>query len=268
MAAPGTLPWTGTTSLQPAGDPVRFWRLWRFQVALRNVDRRSRPTGQWDTYFDSVLRANGAPVVAGRPRLTAGVWNAVVTGANLGRLPWDTPAPSEADLIEYVPPAPTVGADNQPSVDVIRGQVTVHVLLHNRGFPDQAHGDVQVTLLWRRITGWAGKASAAWLPTNVGWTAGITNLLTTGAVPALTGGWQLADPANPRRSPATDLSVGTPRSVSFDVNLGGAGAPAGSLLLLVAVAHAVRDPVVLAEAPLRQLTLDRHHVAVRSVRVR
>jgi hypothetical protein len=268
MAAPGTLPWTGTTSLQPAGDPVRFWRLWRFQVALRNVDRRSRPTGQWDTYFDSVLRANGAPVVAGRPRLTAGVWNAVVTGANLGRLPWDTPAPSEADLIEYVPPAPTVGADNQPSVDVIRGQVTVHVLLHNRGFPDQAHGDVQVTLLWRRITGWAGKASAAWLPTNVGWTAGIINLLTTGAVPALTGGWQLADPANPRRSPATDLSVGTPRSVSFDVNLGGAGAPAGSLLLLVAVAHAVRDPVVLAEAPLRQLTLDRHHVAVRSVRVR
>jgi len=32
--------------------------------------------------------------------------------------------------------------------------------------------------------------------------------------------------------------------------------------------HTPRDPVALAEAPLQQLTLNDHHVAVRSVRVR
>ena len=67
-------------------------------------------------------------------------------------------------------------------------------------------------------------------------------------------------------SPAAPVAAGSPRAVAFDVNLGDFGNK--GLVLLVAVVHSGADPVALAEAPLRQLVLDRHHVAVRSVDLR
>ena len=141
------------------------------------------------------------------------------------------------------------------------------MLVHHRGFPAAPAGDVQVTLLHRLVPKWHGKKSVDWLPGAVGWTAAIAALLQNGTNPALPAGRRLADTTTPRRSPAVAVAAGAPQAVSFDVDLG-TGIKKGTLAILVAVVHTTADAVALSEVPLRQLTLDRRHVAVRSVLLR
>jgi hypothetical protein len=265
MAAPASTYTQAKPSGTPA-DPLGFWRLWRFQVALRKVDRRSEPTGRWDAEFDAVLRANGAPVVGGKAVIDKPFWQSIVTAPNLTQLPWDRPTPSEADLVELLPAETTALAIDKPSVTVPLGPLTVHVMLHHRGFP--AAGDAQVTLLYRLVPKWQAKKSVDWATGAVGWTAAVSALLSAGTAPgALPAGWHLADPATPRRQPAAAVAAGAPQAVSLDLDVG-AGVKKGTLALLVAVVHAGDDPVALSEVPLRQLALDRRHVAVRSVLLR
>jgi hypothetical protein len=266
MAAPTSLPWTRT---HPAGTPADrfgFWKLWRLQAALRRDDLRSEATGVWDAQFDAVLRANAVPTPGGTATITKAYWESKVTGANLTRLPWDTPRPTEADLAEYLPAESNPFGDRQPSVLVPRGVLTAYVMLHHRGAAPAASTDVQTTLLYRVVSSWQAKASTAWLPGAVGWTAAIAALLKDGTNPALPAGWLLADTANPRHPPATDATAGSPSVATFDVDLGTVKDKA--LVLLVAVVHSVNDEVSLTELPLRDLTLASPHVAVRSVLVR
>jgi hypothetical protein len=266
MAAPTSLPWTRT---HPAGTPADrfgFWKLWRLQAALRRDDLRSEATGVWDAQFDAVLRANTVPTPGGTATITKAYWESKVTGANLTRLPWDTPRPTEADLAEYLPAESNPFGDRQPSVLVPRGVLTAYVMLHHRGAAPAASTDVQTTLLYRVVSSWQAKASTAWLPGAVGWTAAIAALLKDGTNPALPAGWLLADTANPRHPPATDATAGSPSVATFDVDLGTVKDKA--LVLLVAVVHSVNDEVSLTELPLRDLTLASPHVAVRSVLVR
>jgi hypothetical protein len=266
MAAPASLPWTRA---HPAGTPTDrfgFWRLWRFQAALRREDLRCEATGVWDAEFDAVLRTNGVPTPGGNATINKTYWESKVTGANLTRLPWDTPRPTEADLAEYLPAEANPFGDRQPSVLVPRSVLTAYVMLHHRGAAVASSGDVQTTLLYRVVSSWQGKASTAWLPANVGWTAAIAKLLTDGTNPALPAGWLLADTTNPRRSPASDAAAGSPAVAAFDVDLSTLADKA--LVLLVAVVHSANDHVSVTESPLRDLTLASPHVAVRSVLVR
>ena len=185
MAAPTSLPWTRA---HPAGDRTadRFgsWRLWRFQTALRREDLRSEPTGVWDAEFDTVLRANGVPTPGGIATITKAYWESKVTGANLTRLPWDTPRPTEADLVEYLPAE--IEPVRRPAAERARAprRADLYVMLHHRGAAPAAQSDVQTTLLYRVVAGWQAKASAAWLPATVGWTAAIATLLKDGTHPA------------------------------------------------------------------------------------
>ena len=268
MTAPASLPWT---QLNPAGtphaDPFGTWKLWRFQAALRHEDLRCVAKGVWDDEFEAVLLANGVPTTpGGSATITKAYWESIVTGVNLSRLPWDTPQPTEADVADYLPAEATPLGDQPPSVLVPAGKITAYVLLHHRGAAPAARADVQTTLLYQVVSSWQGKASTAWLPGAVGWTAAIAGLLTDGTNPALHAGWALADVADPRHSPATDTAAGSPAVATFEVDLRGVKDKA--LVLLVAVVHSANDPVSLTELPLRDLALASPHVAVRSVQVR
>jgi hypothetical protein len=268
MPAPASLPWTRAHPAGTgAGDRFGAWRMWRLQTALRHDDPRSRPNGVWDDVFDAVLRANGVPTPGGVPTITKAYWESKVTGANLDRLPWDTPRPTEADLVEHLLAETNGFGDRQPSVLVPRGVLTAQVMLHHRGATPAAASDVQTTLLYRVVPGWQARATAAqWLPQPVGWTAAVATLLTDGTAPALPAGWLLADTGTPRHSPADAVAAGAPAVVTFDVNLGTLAD--SSLVLLVSVVHSAGDPVSLTELPLRDLVLSSPHVAVRSVLVR
>jgi hypothetical protein len=267
MAAPTSLPWTRAHPAGTgAGDKFASWKLWRLQTALRHDDLRSKATGVWDADFDTVLQANGVPTPGGTNTITKPYWDSKVTGTNLARLPWDSPQPTEADLIEYLPAEANPFGDRQPSVLVPKGVLTAYIVLHHRGATPAAAADVQTTLLYRVVPSWQGKASTAWLTGNVGWTAAIRDLLVNGTTPALPAGWLLADPGNPRHTPASDVAAGSPAIATFDVNLGTVKDKA--VVLLVAVVHSANDAVSLTELPLRDLALASPHVAVRSVLVR
>ena len=266
MPAPASLPWTRALPAGASADKFGFWKLWRLQTALRHDDLRSKATGVWDADFDTVLQANGVPTPGGTNTITKPYWESKVTGANLTRLPWDSPQPTEADLIEYLPAEANPFGDRQPSVLAPKGVLTAYIVLHHRGAAPAALGDVQTTLLYRVAPKWQGKASTDWLPGNVGWTAAIRDLLANGTNPALPAGWLLADPTNPRHSPASDVAAGAPAIATFDVNLGAVKDKA--VVLLVAVVHSANDAVSLTELPLRDLARASPHVAVRSVLVR
>jgi hypothetical protein len=266
MAAPASLPWTKAHPEGTHADRFGAWKLWRFQAALRCEDLRSEAKGVWYDEFDAVLLANGVPTPGGTATITKAYWESKVTGVNINRLPWDTPQPAEADLAEYLPAEANPFGDQQPSVLVPRGVITAYVMLHHRGATPAATADVQTTLLYRVVPSWHGKASTAWLPGAVEWTASIADLLTDGTNSALPAGWVLADMADPRHSPATDTAAGSPAVTTFDVDLSTVKDKA--LVLLVAVVHSANDHVSLTELPLRDLTLASPHVAVRSVQVR
>jgi len=266
MAAPTSLPWNQSQPAGTSADRFGTWKLWRFQAALRHEDLRSEARGVWYAEFDDVLLANGVPTPGGTATITGTYWESKVTGVNLNQLPWDTRQPTEADFAEYLPAEANLFGDGQPSVLVPRGVITAYVMLHHRGATPAATADVQTTLLYRVVSSWQGKASTAWLPDPVGWTAAISDMLTDGTQPVLPAGWVPADTAHPRHSPAADAAAGWPAVATFDVDLSTVEDKA--LVLLVAVVHSAHDHVSLTELPLRELTLASPHVAVRSVQVR
>jgi hypothetical protein len=266
MAAPTTLPWTQAKITAGVTDRTAFWKLWRFQAALRHVDIRAKATGVWDADFDAVLRANGVPIVGGAAQITKAYWESIVTGANLIRTPWDTKDPTEADLVEYLPAETNIYADREPGGTVPRSVLTAYVVIHHRGASPAAAGDIQATLLWRAVPKWQAMASTAWATENVSWAASVTSLLTDGTPPAALGQWHLADTASQRHGPGASAIAGSPAVVTFDVDL--STVANGSLVLLAAVVHSANDHVTINEAPIDQLTRSSPHVAVRSVVVR
>ena len=181
------------------------------------------------------------------PTITKAYWESKVTGANLDRLPWDTPRPSEADLVEHLPAEMNPFGDRQPSVLVPRGVLTCHVMLHHRGAAPAASSDVQATLLYRVVAGWQARASAVgWLPGPVGWTAAIATLLTDGTHAGA------ARRLAPRRHRHAATLAGRRRrrrrrrpSPPSTSNLGTVND--SSLVLLVAVVHSANDHVSLTE---------------------
>ena len=122
-----------------------------------------------------------------------------------------------------------------------------------------------MTLLYRVVSKWQGKASTAWVTGNVGWTAAIAALLKNGTNPALPAGWILAD-SQPRHSPVDDS--GRVLAGGGHVRRRPQHVKDKGLVLLVAVVHSVNDDVSLTELPLLFSTLASPHVAVRSVLVR
>lgn len=270
MAPPSSLPWSLAKPAGTPADPMGFWKLWRFQAALRNVDLRSEPTGTWDAEFDGVLQGNTAPVdAAGKTIINAAFWQSIVTGANAARLPWDTPVPTEADLAEYLPAETAPFGTDRPSVVVPKGRLTAYVMLHHRGAAAAPSTGVQATLLYRTVPHWQGKKSVDWLTDPVGWTDAITALLTNGTAPSLGVVWKLAQTgAEARQSPAADVAAAMPSVATFEVDLSGAEIKDKTLVVLVAVVHSAADPVALTDVPLRQLVLSSPYVAVRSVAIK
>ena len=253
-----------------SGDPFGVWKLWRFQTALRNVDRRSEPTGTWDAEFDARAPAPTAcPTPGGKATIDKPFWQSIVTAPNLTRTPWDDPVPTEADLVEYLPTETTALSVDRPSVVVPLG----HGDRRRAGPPPRLPGRAGRRRAGRRcsyrlVPKWHGKKSVDWLPGAVGWTAAVAALLQNGTNPALPAGWTTGPaPLRQRVSTGADVAAGAPQAVSFDVDLG-TGIKTGTLAILVAVVHTTADAVALSDVPLRQLTLDRRHVAVRSVLLR
>ncbi len=266
IGPPASLTWTRAKHPKPAGDPTGTWRLWQFQAALRALDPRVEPNGDWPLRFDEVLKRAGAPLSGGKRAVTTAFWNTVVTAANVAALPWDGTRPSEADLIEWLPTIGDTLAADGPSCAVPAGPATVQVMLHDRGLPETAPDKVRVALLRFAFGPLAGQKSPAWVPGDVGWTAAVTAFLNNGTAPALPPGWTLVPgTASAAAHPLGPVAAGEPQAVGFDVDF--TGAAAGNLFLLVAVVWSEKDPTTLVDQPLRALTVGNHHVAVRSVRI-
>ena len=61
-----------------------------------------RATGQWDDWFNEVMRDLGAPTVApATVRLDQAFWTLSMQGAPATAEPWDTPRPTHADLLDF-----------------------------------------------------------------------------------------------------------------------------------------------------------------------
>ena len=262
---PASLPWTAGKHPSAAKDRIGVWRLWQFQAALRALDARSEPNGGWPSRFTDTLARAGAPLVSGKRTINGAFWDTVMSAANVASLPWDGARPSEADLLEWLPDIDDARPIDVPSTSMPAGPATVQILLHDRGFPAVAPADVRVALLRKTIGPWKGTKSNAWAAGNVGWTTAVRNFLTSsGAAPTLADGWQVVT-SSPSAVPLAPVTAGSPQAVSFDTDF--TGTANDSLVLLVAVVSSSKDEVAMAEAPLRDLTLANHHVAVRSVRI-
>jgi hypothetical protein len=200
---------------------------------------------------------------------------------------WGAGEPTEADLLEIAEPSglpfpgqglpvanafvnlpgwllPMAGAMGLP-----RALHKVDVLVHYRDLTALAPDQVTVTLLRGALPlalpDWATVAVGADLKTR------ITELL-TGPTPAgwaPPAGWALADTAVPKRNPNFKIDAGTPRVVTFEMDLASAGLPVAlKFYVLLAVVSATPDPVSVADldgATLRDLVLRSHHVAVRII---
>jgi len=90
------------------GANVDTEKLRRFQAALRSStgDVRVRATGQWDVYFNEVLREHGAPTLPTPPNVVAlntAFWNSTVAAPHGSAEAWSTARPTEADLYDFTP---------------------------------------------------------------------------------------------------------------------------------------------------------------------
>jgi len=262
VPAPGhaTLP----MSAQPAGASVSqrlaLHELWVLQTAMHAHDPLVRPNGQWSPEFVSRLVAAGAPTTGpNQPRVTLPFWTAQLAAGTPYADPWDTPAPTEADLMELIVDRPV--ATGSAASGLVAGPSRVDVLVHRRSAPDPQAEVPWVLLIRRQVTG----ASAAWAALAVPWAAAVTAAVPTGAPPAapLGDSWQVAAAM---QQPTGSLTARTPRSVTFAVDF--STAPAGSQWLLVAVAGSASDPPVIPAGTLGPAVMGSRHLACRSIRIR
>jgi hypothetical protein len=277
-AAPTSLPWVQTS---PFINPEA---LRRFQAALRakTGDARVRATGQWDSYFNEVLRDLGAPLLPPLPSTTVSIdknfWNAAMVAPHATAEPWATAAPTEADLYD-LSAALVEGDLGQTSCALPAQKLRVDVVVHRRGLDPIDGANVRVTLL-RWIDPKTKKAAkwndhTTWFAGNVGWTPAVNEVLnsadgkTTKTVDA---GWQfvLGSATQSHRLTLAGQTLDSTHAgiATFDLDLSAARRDA--VVLLVAVIRAgtaPADDVALAPATLQDLALTSRNVAVRSVRV-
>ncbi|MGI9052152.1 MAG: hypothetical protein ACR2HQ_05795 [Ilumatobacteraceae bacterium] len=278
LAAPTSLDWT-RSFFDLDNDGLR-----RFQSALRSRsgDQRVRPTGEWDDYFNEVLRDLGAPLrlppaAPNTVSINEAFWNAQMTGAHATRDPWGSGPPTEEDLYELTA-ALAEGDLQRTSCSLGKVDAKVDVVVHHRGLGSLDGADVRVTLLrwidpktknrarWNDHTTWF--AADPLLP--VPWTAAVNEVLNS--APGTTtqnfaGGWAfVGTTAATRRQTLAGQTLDPMRSgvATFDLSL--TGRKKNDVVLLVAVVRA-GGPIALAPATLEELALTSPSVAVRSLRV-
>ena len=212
-----------------------------------------------------ILADNGATPPS-NAEITETLWNTIMTSANVGEVPWEGAEPTEADLEELRPHhAAREQVVTRASDCIPKGPVQIDVLVHHRGRTPVSKEHVNVALLRKLVANHATTAPPKWAAGDVPWRDAVNELLTTGSTSELfDAGWQFAD-STKVRAPQSDVEVRTPRAVTFADDL--SGVKIGTLVLYVAIVHQSDDPVALAALPLDQLTLNDHHVAVRSVEV-
>ncbi len=269
LAAPPSLPWT-RSSFDKEG-------LRRFQSALRSRtgDRRVRPTGEWDMYFNEVLRDLGAPMlpaVANKVSINKAFWNTNMVAPHATAEPWGAGTPSEADLYELTPNL-TEGDLASTSCSLPPKQAKVDIVVHHRGLDQVDGADVRVTLLkWidpkkKNKAKWNDPAT--WFSSDVPWSGAVNDVLNSAAgttSQTFGAGWSFVGSTNAtrRRTLAGQTLDATHSGIAtFDLNL--SGLKKNTVVLLVAVIRAGTDDLALTAAPLKDLALTSPNVAVRSV---
>ncbi len=264
----------------------------RFQAALRSSagDLRVRATGDWDDYFDEVLRDLGAPIVPppSTPNLVSidsTFWNAHMQAPHDVAEPWDPvpptgthATPTEEDLYELTP---NLGEGDLARTSCSLGRVAakIDVVVHHRGLDPVDGQNVRVTLLrWiDPLTGDRARWNdhTTWFTGNVPWTAAVNEVLNSSTATTsetFGDGWAFVGTnAATRRRQLTGQTLEPMRSgvATFDLDL--TGMRQNEVVLLVAVIRAgttAADDIALAPAPVDELALTSPSVAVRSLRVR
>lgn len=264
-ATPATLPWTKSSPLVDAEQ------LRRFQSALRarTGDARVRPTGQWDDWFNEVLRSLGAPTVApGTVRLEQTYWDQSMQMPWAVAEPWGSTRPASADLLEFSAAFPE-RARTTASCDLPPGPSKVDVLVQHRGLAPLDGAGVRVALL-KWVDPQTPPTSrhddvTTWPAGDMPWAAAVNQVLnsTSGTTAlALGSGWSLVGSRQTLTGQALDASH--PGIATFDLDL--TGVAADRLVLLVAVIRAGSD-IALAPATLENLVPVNAGVAVRSIRI-
>ncbi len=276
MAVPASL---SLTRAAP-GDAAR---LRRFQAALRSSrnDPRVRATGEWDDYFNEVLRDLGAPILPSPPAAANTVhvdkafWDAAVTGAHATAEPWGAGRPSEADLHDLVPRLEE-GTLAQASCSIPRGKLKVDVVVHHRGLDPVDGADVRVTLLrWvdlktKNAAKWDQVAN--WFAGDVPWTAAVDEVLDSAdgkTAQAMTDGWRfvMGGAGESHRVTLAGQTLDATRSGIATFDLDTSAFRRNRVMLLVAVIRVAGMHGALAPATLERLALDSPAVAVRSMRI-
>ncbi|MGH9272797.1 MAG: hypothetical protein ACRDZ2_16180, partial [Ilumatobacteraceae bacterium] len=277
--APASLEWTRSFfDLDNEG-------LRRFQAALRRStgDQRVRPTGEWDDYFNEVLRSLGAPTLPSPPAtdtvtvcIDDDFWDAHMTGVNATSDAWGAGPPTEEDLYELSAKLEE-GDVKRTSCQLPKANCKVDVVVHHRGLDPRPGADVRVVLLrWfdprsKNAARWNN--ASTWFSGNVPWTVAVNQVLnSSGGTTSATfgGGWQFVGTAATRRKTLAGQTLDATRSgvVTFDLDL--SGRKRDSVVLLAAVVRAgttAADDIALAPASLQDLALTNKTVAVRSVQV-
>jgi hypothetical protein len=281
LAAPSSLSWTRSFfDLDNEG-------LRRFQSALRasTGDQRVRPIGDWDDYFNEVLRDLGAPVgpvvpppgVPNQVSIDAAFWNTHMTAPHETADPWGAGTPTEADLIELTASL-TEGQVARTSCSLPKATAKVDIVVHHRGLEPVDGANVRVTLLRWIDPRTAGRAlwndSTTWFSGDVPWTTAVNELLNSASGVTLEtfgNGWAFVGSPPPARRVTLAGQTLEPMSsgiATFAIDL--SGLRTNEVVLLAAVIRtgtSVADDISLAPAPLGELALTSPFVAVRSMRV-
>jgi hypothetical protein len=279
IAAPASLPWTrGFFDFNNEG-------LRRFQSALRarTGDVRVRPTGEWDMYFNEVLRDLGAPLMPSPPAaanlvcINTAFWNANMVAPHATAEPWGAGAPSEADLYELTA-ALTEGDLARTSCSLPPRRSKVDIVIHHRGLDTMEGANVRVTLLkWldpktKNKAKWNDRTT--WFSGNVPWVGAVNDVLNSAAgttAQSFAAGWSFVGTTTAtRRQTLVGQTLDSTHSgiATFDLNL--TGLKTNTVVLLVAVIRAgtsEADDIALTAATLEDLAMTSPNVAVRSVRI-
>ncbi len=284
------LPWTNA----PANRPRDLFWLWSLQTALRTIDPLIIPDGRWTNRWARQLSALRVPARLNDPgpagaRVTTTLWNHAQVQAGFWADPWADGGPTETDLVERITgmATPRVGAittaaTSPASLAVMRRPYRLHVCLHHRGREPLLGGFPAVVLF--RVPLPANPAGWAALPTVTtpadpaalgALQLALDLMVADGPLPAgftVPAGWTTPDAAAAVRRPpdpadpnAPVAATGAPAIVTFNVDF--TADAAGSFFMFVALAHSSTDSVVLTGANLRDMIMNSHHAAARSVEV-